>query len=220
MRSLIAVLFLLSSFTVAAQREKEFQVRAGFGGAAYAAFSELRYTAGGLSVASGDTSGAAASHFNLDLRYEVLPRLALGLDFKIGSYLYDAEEDNTGKSNGYVVTGINADLAVVNRDRFRWYLGLGFNYTTLRITEQENILGVRFTNESTYRGGGLKLNTGLIKYFGDGPLGIHFNIGSDNHLLNLDEFTQNGQNINLSGVTGELKLRGVDFSLGLILRIR
>lgn len=220
MRYIITLSLLMLTFVMSAQRNKEFQIRAGIGGAGYATFSDFGYNIGALTVRDQDTSGAAATHFNLDLRYELTRRLAIGLDFKVGSYIYDPEENNEGKSNGYVVSGINADFSIVNRDRFRWYVGLGFNVTNLEIRERKTAGPLVLDNTFTYRGGGFKFNTGIIKYFGDSPFGVHFNIGSDNHRLVLDEVIQNGNSINISNIDGELKLRGLDFCFGLVVRLR
>lgn len=220
MRTLIITLTLLVSTVAYSQREKEFQIRAGYGLAGYATFSDFAYDLGGITSRDQDTSGAAASHLNIDLRYEFSRRFAVGVDLKFGSYLYDPEEDNEGKSNGYGVVGINADFNLVSRDRFRWYVGVGLNVTNLEIRERETAGPLTLDNTFTYRGGGFKVNTGFIKYFGNSPFGLHFNIGSDNHQLRLEEAIQNGNSINISNIDGELKLRGLDLSLGLVVRIR
>lgn len=201
-------------------REKELQLRIGAGGGAYGTRSEFTVSSGGISLSGTDTSGAATAHLNIDLRYDFTQRFTAGLDIKSGSYLYDASEDNTGKSNVYAVVGLKGEFNIVSREKFRWYLGAGVHRSVLEIVEKETTLGVTTTEKLRYTGSGVSLNTGLIKYFGDSPFGIHFSMGYDGHRFELQEYSINDSSQNLTNVTGELWARGVDISAGILFRIR
>ena len=84
-------------------RQKEIQARIGFGVAGYATEYQLTYDLLGTNIIERDTSAAATRHLNIDLRYEFHTRFNAGLDMKFGSYLYDPDEDNEGKSNSYFI---------------------------------------------------------------------------------------------------------------------
>jgi hypothetical protein len=201
-----------------AGRQKEIQARIGFGVAAYATESSLTYDFLGTKITDRDTSGAATRHLNIDLRYEFHRRFNAGLDMKFGSYLYDPEENNEGKSNSYAVIGLGAEFNIVNKPAFRWYLGLGFNRGALSIREESTILN--YKEEAIYSGGGFKMNSGILVYLGNSPFGFNFNIGYDKHTFNLDTYTQNGSSQDLRNIEGELIASGVDMTFGLVFRIR
>lgn len=214
----ISILFIsLSSFSQ--DRKKEIQARLGWGFGGYRSLTVADYNFFGTQFQERDTSGAAARHLNIDLRYELTRRLALGLDTKFGSYLYDADEDNAGKSNGYAIFGIRAEFMIVQKPKFRWYLGGGFHFAGL-VVEEKDQGAFAVDNKAEYSGGGAKLNTGFIKYFSDSPFGLHFNLGYDAYNLELQSFSINGDDVDLSNYSGTLELDGVDLALGVIFRIR
>ena len=201
-----------------AGRQKEIQARIGFGVAGYATEYQLTYDLLGTNIIDRDTSGAVTRHLNIDLRYEFHTRFNAGLDMKFGSYLYDPEEDNEGKSNSYVVIGLGAEFNIVNKPKFRWYFGLGLNRGALSIREESTTSN--YKEEAIYSGGGFKLNSGILVYLGNSPFGLNFNLGYDKHTFNLDTYTQNGSSQDLSNIDGELIARGVDMTFGLVFRIR
>ncbi len=215
---LIITAFLCS--VVYSQREKEIQVRASYGLAGYATLSESTLTFGGLELNDRDTSGAATQHLNLDLRYDFTNRITAGIDMKFGSYIYDPEEDNTGKSNSFVVIGLSGEFNLLSREKSRLFLGLGFHRSALEIRERETNLGVVSEAIATYRGRGIKLNLGYSKFFGNSPLGFNVSLGYDTHIFDLEEYSLQNSSVNLSNYEATLEARGVDFSLGLVFRIR
>lgn len=201
-----------------ARRQKEIQARIGFGVAGYATEYQLTYDLLGTNIIDRDTSGAVTRHLNIDLRYEFHSRFNAGLDMKFGSYLYDPDEDNEGKSNSYSVIGIGAEFNIVSKPKFRWYLGMGFNRGLLTIRQEQP--SINFEEEATYSGGGFKMNSGILVFLSDSPFGFNFNLGYDKHTFNLDTYTQNGSSQDLSNIDGELIARGVDMTFGLVFRIR
>lgn len=196
-------------------RAKEIQLRAGMGIGVYRTHSELTWDSN--SLIDRDTSGAVTRHINLDLRYDITRRINVGLDMKFGSYLYDPDENNEGKSNTYAVFGFTGEFALVNRPNFRWYTGLNLHLSVLETSEtdaQDDKATLR------YSGGGLKLNTGVLFYFGDSNFGLNFNLGYDNHGFTLREYTLNSQEVDIDDLNGKLTASGVDLNLGLIMRFR
>lgn len=197
------------------KRAKEIQLRVGMGFGVYKTHSE--FTWDNTTLVDRDTSGAVTRHLNLDLRYDVTRRINVGLDMKFGSYLYDPDEDNEGKSNVYSVLGLTGEFAIVNKPNFRWYAGLNFHTSILETSETD-----AQNDKATlrYSGGGLKLNTGTLFYFGDSNFGLNFNLGFDNHKFSLREYTINSQEVDIAELNGALTAAGVDLSLGLIIRFR
>jgi hypothetical protein len=218
----ITLLILLAflSVTASSQREKEFQIRGSYGLAGYSTFSELSYSVAGFEVSDSDSSGAATQHFNLDLRYDFTNRITAGIDMKFGAYIYDPEEDNTGKSNSFVVLGISGEFNLLSREKSRLFLGLGLHRSALELREKTTSFGLVSESVAIYRGGGIKLNLGYSKFFGNSPLGFNVSLGYDSHNFDLEEYTINNSVFDLTNYDGSLEVRGVDFSMGLVFRIR
>ncbi|MEN9638227.1 MAG: hypothetical protein RLZZ262_95, partial [Bacteroidota bacterium] len=123
MRHLFILLFSVPC-ALLAQRNKELQFRVGTGIAGYATMSDYTLKFGNAEYQFKDTSGAATRQLHLGVRYEVHHRIALGLDFRRGNYIYDPEEDNKGKENSFGMFGLTAELNMISRPQFRWNLGL------------------------------------------------------------------------------------------------
>jgi hypothetical protein len=211
--------FLLLLFVVAsaqAQRKKEFQIRAGFGFAAYATTNEVIFTAFNPDLVFQDEDGTGTLHMPLEIRYELSRRFNAGLDMKFGSYLYDPDSAE-GKSNSFFVIGIGLEYNFISSDNFRWYGGLGFNTATLELKESLDYFGTPVERTYRYAGGGFKLNSGVLWFF-TGTLGLNANLGYDSHNFELKEGEDNGQAWDLSQVDATLDVGGVDFTLGLAVR--
>lgn len=216
---MLLAMIACSSLNAQNDRDKEFQIRGGFGFAVYGTATEIKYDLGGAEVSWKDTSGAVTRFIPLELRYEFHPRFNAGLDMKFGSYLYDPEEDNTGKSNRFATIGIALEANLVNKPNFRWYAGIGFNTTGLEISERRGTGSLSYTETSTWRGGGFKMNSGVLIFFGDSRFGLNTNLGYDGHNLKLQEIKRDDSNLNIDGLSGNLRLAGVDWSLGLVVRL-
>ncbi|MFY7706902.1 MAG: hypothetical protein ACOVQ5_02405 [Flavobacteriales bacterium] len=215
----LLVITLFISTCAFSQREKEFQVRASYGLAGYATLSETKFTAFGFEVSDSDTSGAATQHFNLDLRYDFTNRITAGIDLKLGSYIYDPEEDNRGKSNSFVVVGISGEFNLMSREKSRLFLGLGLHRSDLELRERDTNAGIVSEAVATYRGRGIKLNLGYSKFFGNSPIGFNVSLGYDSHNFDLEDYIIDN-NPFFANYEGTLQVRGLDFSMGLVFRIR
>jgi len=222
MKKLITIVSLLIAIVSHSQRDNEFQIRAGIGLAGYATENTMTYTWGSLSYSETTNDGAATTHFPIELRYEIIERLNVGLDMKFGSYIYDPEEDNTGKSNRFASLGIAAEFTALNRENSRIYVGLGLNSTNLTLQEIDYSGNTKITSEGKWRGPGVKLNAGFIKFFGDSPIGINLNLGFDSHNFDLKELSVSSQSstVAFNDYSGTLKVSGFDMAAGLVFRLR
>jgi hypothetical protein len=211
--------FLLSlltalSLSMTARSGSEFQIRAGLGWAVYGTKSTYTLHTGIGDFESGDEGGAVTVHLPLELRYAFNKRINAGLDFKFGSYLYDPDSAS-GKSNRFVVAGIAGEFSFIARERFRWYGGLGFNSCGLVLEETDEATAIK--TEWTYSGGGFKVNTGVLVFL-VGGFGLNLNVGLDNHNLQLREYKVNGNSQSLDYIDADLKIAGVDGTIGLFMR--
>lgn len=206
-------------FNTLAQRENEFQLRAGFGWGAFATTGEWSYTSGGITFTENDTDGAVAIHLPIELRYELHPRFNAGIDLKFGNYLYDPNDSTVqDNSNHFESFGFGLEGTLVRHENFRLYLGLNVNTTSLTLTDHIDWFGDTVTETQLWRGGGFQANIGFLAFFSK-PIGFNFNLGYDSHTFKLKTFTRDGQAQDLTGWSGELKVRGVNGTLGLVVRI-
>ncbi|MBK9639195.1 MAG: outer membrane beta-barrel protein [Bacteroidetes bacterium] len=196
-----------------AQRDKEFQIRGGFGFSIYDA--DFKLDNNGTTTENDD--GALSIQFPLELRYELSERWNLGLDMKFGSYVYERDSAE-GKSNRFFVFGIAGEYTIVNKDNFRWYTGFGIHTASLVLEEKSDDAIEYKEEEWTYSGGGIRLNTGVLIYLGD-VVGLNFNLGLDTHNFKLKEYIKNSNKEDLSKIDAKLKLSGLDGTIGLVLRI-
>ena len=209
-------MLLLLPLIVSAQREREFQVRAGFGFAGYGTTSEWTVNFFGTDINVKDNDGAASLHAPIELRYEVSERVNLGLDLKIGSYLYDPDSAE-GKSNRFLVIGPSVEYNFITKDDFRWYGGLGFNGAFLDLEEEYELNGALVHEIARYTGPGFRLNAGVLIFLSE-LIGLNFNLGYDSHHFTLKELEVNGQLQSLDNFKATLNVKGVDGTIGLVLR--
>ncbi len=204
------LLLLFAGYLAEAQSEKEFQIRAGMGFAVYGTKSTTTISTPVGDWTNSETDGAVTFHFPLEFRYGFNKRFNAGLDFKIGSYLYEPDSGN-GKSNAFIVIGPTAEYAFVSLERFRWYGGLGINYCSLVLQETEEL-----TDDKaiwSYGGAGFKINSGVMIIFGE-HFGLNFNLGWDSHNFKLKNYEFNGKDISLDNYEAKLKVGGLDFGFG------
>ena len=211
--SILWIICILFVGSAEAQRDKEFQIRGGFGWSIYK--TDFQWKSGSSEYE--DEDGALSIQFPLELRYEVSERWNLGLDMKFGSYVYEPDSAE-GKSNRFFVFGIAGEFTIVNKENFRWYTGFGIHTASLVLEETSDDAIIERKEEWTYRGGGIRLNTGVLIYLGD-VVGLNFNLGLDTHNFTLEEYEQNGAKQDLSKIDAKLKLAGLDGTIGLVLRI-
>jgi len=213
---ILSVLALLIVTTAMSQRDKEFQIRAGFGFAVYGTTTEITITNLNPQIVFTNDDGAATVHLPIEFRYEITRRINLGIDIKLGSYLYNPDSTE-GKTNHFFTIGAAAEFNIINYDNFRLYAGAGINAGTLTLKEKSQVPGVDISYESNYKGGGVRINAGILWFFA-GHLGLNANLGFDSHNFKLDSYLENGQQQDLSNIQGKLTISGMDGTLGLIQR--
>lgn len=216
---LLIVLLLVIPGTLFSQRNNEFQIRFGGGLGGYATLSDYVLKFDNVEYNFRDTSGAATQQMHLGLRYELHHRLALGLDYRRGRYIYDPEEDNSGKDNTFGMFGLSAELNMVSRPQFRWNLSLGYHISRLTITEPLFEGVQEYSGTTNWAGGGMTLQTGIIAYIAKSPFGITFDIGYDGNAFQLFKYTIAGDEQDLSDWDVSLQANGVMVQTGLICRL-
>ncbi len=201
-----------------AQRETGWQIRGGFGFAGYGSTAEWKFTDFEPNLVLKDDDGAATLHAPIEIRYEVSSRVNLGLDFKVGSYLYDPDSAE-GKSNNFIVAGAAVEYNFIDKEDFRWYGGLGFNGSWLELEERYENQGMSKLQVARYSGPGFRMNTGVLIFLSS-LVGLNFNLGYDSHSFTLRELEVNGQLQNLEFFEATLDVKGVDGTLGIVLRLQ
>lgn len=217
---LLLLSFSIYSSIIAQDRPREFQIRAGWGIAGYNTESKLQYDDGTTTIVDKDTSGAVTTHFPIEIRFELTKRFNLGLDMRFGNYLYDDDQDNSGKSNSFSSFGLGLEGVIVSRPKFRFYGGATLSTTKLNINERNTSSNSDNSLETIWRGGGMRLYTGFTWFIADGPLGFNMNLGYDSRNFNLKELYINDSKEDLSNLSGDLLVRGADMHLGLVFRMR
>jgi len=219
MKNFLLIIFFLP-MAVLAQRSKEIQLRFNGGIGGYAAFADYRVQFGNDTYLFTDTSGAATRQVELGARYELTHRFNVGLDLRLGSYIYDPEENNTNKSNTFRMLGIAAEFNAVSKPNFRWFFGGGLRVARLTITEPL-FQGIEEQRGTTRWGGsGLLLQTGILAFFGEGPVGASFNFGFDSNAFKLNEYSIDGDKQDLTGWKANLNTAGVLINAGLLWRFQ
>ena len=211
------LLLLLIPVQLFAQRDKEFQIRAGFGFAGYGTTTELIFTAFNPNLVLQDEDGAATVHMPLEFRYELSERWNLGLDLKWGSYLYDPDSSE-GKSNRFFAIGAAGEYNFKTNEKFRWYGGFGINVAFLELEESFEFAGAPVLEIARYNGPGLRFNTGVLIFISN-TFGLNFNLGYDRHNFTLKELVVNGQAQDLDFFKATLDVKGVDGTIGMVFRM-
>ena len=221
MKNILILMGIIMASAAGAQsdREWEFQIRAGFGFEAYASNRDLRYELGGFENTDKETGEAVTKFIPIEFRFEFHPRFNAGIDMKFGSSIYETAKGKSGKSNRFATIGIGLELNLVNRPNFRWYVGMGFNSTGLEVVEEKFLGSISYNETATWRGGGFKMNSGVLIFFGDSRIGMNTNLGYDGHNLKLRDFSRDDSSLNIDGLSGDLTIRGVDWTLGLVVRL-
>jgi hypothetical protein len=107
----------------------------------------------------------------------------------------------------------------MSREKSRLFLGLGLHRSDLELRERDTNAGIVSEAVATYRGRGIKLNLGYSKFFGNSPIGFNVSLGYDSHNFDLEDYIIDN-NPFFANYEGTLQVRGLDFSMGLVFRIR
>lgn len=216
----LLLLFVAVSMDLAclAQRENEIQVRAGYGLGVYKTETRLEYTLGSITVSDDTTDGAATTHFPIELRYDITERFNAGIDMKFGKYLYAPEDQKSGRFNRFSIIGIAGEVNLFSDDESRVYLNAGFNTGTVEMNDVTDDF-FALTQKLIYKGNGIKFNLGTMFFIKNGPIGINLNIGYDMHNFELKSYEVEGTIVDITNLSGTLKVGGVEINGGLVFRI-
>lgn len=221
MRNILIITLLSGALTSFSQdREKEFQVRIGYGITGYQTDINYTYDDGTAHIEFTDKDSAVTSQIPIELRYELHPRFNLGLDMRFGKYLYDPDDDNTDKSNRFSSFGLGFEGTIVSKPVFRWFGGLTFSGINLEIEEPVGTGNSRYIQKLSWKGNGTRLYTGISWFIADGPVGLNFVFGYDTRNMDLKEYTQDGSAQDLTNISGTLKVKGPEVMAGLVFRIK
>ncbi|MFM9986118.1 MAG: hypothetical protein ACKVOK_12840 [Flavobacteriales bacterium] len=218
--ALATILILLSICSFSQDREREIQTRIGYGITAYRTDVKYTYSNDSTLVEETDTDSAVASVIPIEFRYELHPRFNLGLDMRFGKYLYDKNDDNTGKSNRFSSFGLGLEGVIVSKPAFRWYGGLTFSGINLEIEDRVESGNVFYAEKFIWKGSGTRFYSGITWFILDGPVGLNFLFGYDTRSMNLKEYTRDGSSQDLTDVSGKLKVNGPEFIGGIVLRLK
>lgn len=212
--------FLFFSGLCAQSRPLEVQLRSGWGWGIYQSRYRAEYRFSNSTSTDEDYGGAVCVNTPVVTRWEFSDRWSGGADLKFGRFLYGADSSNsTVRANNFTIFGAALEYAIVSRQRFRWFISGGPQFSSLYMKE-EYAENTSFQRVSLFmRGGGFRLNSGIIAYFGDWPLGFLFQLGYDAHWFNLRSFSVNYSSVSLQNLTASLRTLGVDGTLGLVFRV-
>jgi hypothetical protein len=219
MRTLIFIL-CLQSLTCWAQREKELQIRGAVGIGGYGVLADYKFKMDNETYDYQDTSGAATNQLIWSVMYEPHHRVNVGLDLRMGQFLYDPAEDNRGKKNSFRTYGLRVEGNIVSRPEFRWYLGAGFHLSKLEMTDPLDYSTSDTAGESLWKGGGSSLYTGIVAYIAHSPLAFNLDFVIDRNKFQLKEFVVGGDNQNIDDWKVQLNTVGVLMNVGLAWRFQ
>jgi hypothetical protein len=221
MRILLVILILASGLAAFSQdREREIQARIGYGITGYQTDINYTYDDGTTHIEFNDTDSAVTSEVPIELRFELHPRFNLGLDMRFGKYLYDQEEDNTGKSNRFSSFGLGLEGVIVSKPVFRWYGGLTISGINLEIEDRVEAGLLTYSEKFSWKGTGSRFYSGITWFIADGPIGLNFLLGYDMRTMNLKEYTRDGSSQDLTNISGKLKVNGPEVMGGIVLRLK
>jgi hypothetical protein len=207
-------LSVLISLPLMSQHEKgNFQIRAGLGLGAYATESTTSLKIGNNTIQNSDNSGAVTAIVPIDFLYGVSNRFSLGLSFGFGNYLQDTTTVDT-QSNRIRFFGLTGEYYFVNRSAFNMSLFLSAHATSLVIYDK--VLQGDF--EYSYSGGGTSLGLGA-NIFLFPAVAVNLRLAYDARNLNLNEWKINNNSQDLSNLGVNLNNQGVQFTLGLTIKI-
>jgi hypothetical protein len=217
---LLVPTFFSNKMIQAQSRPLELQVRTGWGWGIYQSRYTAEYRFSNSSQTEEDFGAAVCVNTPLVARWELNERWSGGLDLKFGRFLYGVDTMNTTlRENNFTIIGAALEYALVSRPRFRWFVGGGPQFSSLYMKE-EYLDNTSVRQASLFmRGGGVRLNSGVIAYFGNWPIGFVFQLGYDAHWFNLRSFSVNYSNVSLQNLTAGLRTLGLDGTIGVVFRV-
>ena len=173
---LLACLFSLSTFTLSAQSMEQGNIMFDVGGGLGIYGTTFEYNDSGTQTSTED--GAAPVYLDLNGRYGLSERFAVGLNMDFGRYLRD-EEDELDNPGTFRYTKVAASLRflLLNKDVFQFFTDLNLGYAATSFS------GDDFFERAS--GPIFQLNGGFNVYFGSrSPVGFYMAAGYSTYSQN------------------------------------
>ena len=220
-RNTLSIFTLLLSISLHAQLEKELQIRLGGIYGAYLTQMDWQYTfANTVFEESGkDTFGFVG--YSIDLRYSITPRLTMGLNFCQGLEQHEQKVPSQNPRNNLGKMGIATEFNIVNRADFRFFAGLHLNYSWLNSYNGVYVgTEIPYDLRTRWRGAGFQINTGIVGFIKNSPIGFHFSLGLDGRQMSLYSITFDEEEQSLDGTKADVSYSGIAVNGGLVFRFR
>ncbi|MDZ4751336.1 MAG: hypothetical protein SGI87_06945 [Flavobacteriales bacterium] len=153
-----------------------------------------------------DTAGAVFVPVHLE--YYINNRLSAGIKMKFGRYI----EDNANEENSARVFDITIAYHLLQKPKGDLYIQMALGGSNLQM---ERNAFPSFDGE--WGGGHFGLGAGYRQYFGD-HVGLYTSFGYNSYGLNQKSLNTEGIEIDPKDASWDMKLRGYEFSLGLIVK--
>lgn len=177
---------------------------------------DSKYENGGIVIeADQDTSGAITHMGRLDGHFNLFRFLSVGGEVRFGSYVENTENE-AAKGNDIFTAAISARFYPVNKDKFTWYVGTSYGFSTLEIN-RELIFVVAIPYQYKFGGNHFVIDSGFNFYFSEN-VGLNFNLGYTAQKFKMNEYSIDGDQQDLSNYTNILRAKGAHFGAGLTMK--
>jgi hypothetical protein len=210
MNKLIVTLFVvfLSLGTLIAQdnasSKGNWAASIGWEGGIY--YNDITTNLYGADSAYTDTAGAVFVPIHIE--YFLSNRLSAGITFKSGRYI----EDNAYESNKAGVFDLTIAYHILQKPKGDLYVQMALGGSSLHM---ERNAFPSFTGD--WSGGHFGLGAGYRQYFGK-HVGMYTSFGYNTYSLNQRALNTEGVAIDPEDASWDMKLRGYEFSLGLVFK--
>lgn len=205
--SLIIVGFLFSTLIFAqdnASSKGTWAASIGWEGGLY--FNDIETNLFGEDSLYTDTAGAVFVPIHFE--YFLSNRISAGLTLKLGRYI----EDEAYESNRARVFDLTVAYHLLQKPKGDLYIQMALGGSSLHM---ERNAFPSFTGD--WSGGHFGLGAGYRQYFGE-HVGMYTSFGYNSYGLNQQALSTEGIEIDPNDASWDMKLRGYEFSLGLVFK--
>lgn len=207
---LSSILFSLNAVYSQSHSKGTFSMQLDYSAGAHLSVYESRYNGTLVDV---DSSGVATSMVFFNAQYSVLDFLSVGAYVGGGSYIEDPENESA-MGNKIRAFGLDLRAYPVNKDKFNWYIGTKFGYSTLEINRSAGFINTR----ANFGSGQFSGFSGFNWYFAN-FMGINFELAYMKHNFLMNEYFVNGNSQNISNFENRLDVKGIILNIGLSFKI-
>jgi len=203
---LFAFLGLLISQTASAQvfsEKGKFIATAGLKLGFYK--NDITLYAFGADSTGTDTTGAF--YYPISLEYCITNRISAGITYRAGRYFEDDDQSN----NKVGAFDMHATFHFMKKERNDLYARFQIGFGNLNIKNIDDIA----SSEGNWSFGSAGLSIGYQHTFGE-HVGFYLNLGRANYNLTQKDLYFNGERVDTADIKWDMKLRGTEFSFGLL----